>query len=1075
MLKERPGMNGISYEYFYNGSGLAVGDFNNDGWEDIYFVSTLGKNKLYLNEQNMQFRDVTDLARADGGVGFDSGVTTVDINADGLLDIYVCRTGRFEDENQRRNVLLINLGVQNGVPMFEEKAATYGLDDPSFSTQAGFFDYDRDGDLDMFLINHGIDNYPDESIKEFIQTPSTYRGERLFCNDQGLFQDVTGKSGIVNNMLGYGLGLAFGDLNNDGWPDIYVSNDFSGQDHLYINQQNGIFKEIAKKATRHISNFAMGNDIADFNNDGWLDIITVDMMAEDNYGIKTSMSGMNPARFFNHVEAGLHYQYMYNTLQMSIGVNDQNEPLYSEIAQISGVSNTDWSWAPLFVDVNNDGLKDLFISNGIKRDFRNNDFVNYRKKMTTEFNQGKLAMSKAQFEMGLISQMPTRRKENYFYLNKGNLAFEKIELADSLKIMTNSNGAAYADFDNDGDLDMVVNNADDFSFIYQNETQQFLENHYLKLQLKGKANNLNGVGARIELSCGGVHQIVEHYTTRGFQSAVSNVIHFGLGNQSIVDKLKITWPDGTSQELHQVKADQLMILEHGMASRPVTPKPTETILEDVTSQMGLHAVHKENDYNDFLREELLPHRQSTTGPALAVSDINNDGLDDFYLGGAATFSGGIYLQQPDGSFAMTNRNLMDQERQYEDVGAIFFDVDNDKDLDLYVVSGGSEFDLGHAALKDRLYLNTGNGIFNKADQVLPDIRLNGSKVAAIDYDRDGDKDLIVGGRLVPGKYPMPADSYILRNDTHGDKVQMVESTTEVAPMLKGLGMVTDIKGVDINSDGWEDLLIAGEWMYPTLLINDNGLFEENSNTGLESYVGWWYSVETADMDGDGDQDIIAGNLGLNYKYKASPEEPFEVYLKDFDDNGKLDIVLGYYDQGKLFPLRGRECSSNQVPVIKEKFETYNDFGNATLLEVYGAGNVKSALHYQANTFASTYFQQNDDGTFTAIPLPEMAQLSSVNDIVVEDFNGDAHLDLIVAGNLYGSEVETPRNDASYGMLLLGDGRGGFKAIPAFESGLRLEGEVKSIGSISLPENETGHVFAKNQGKVQLVRKRGVVQ
>ncbi|MFT7035354.1 MAG: hypothetical protein ACJA2S_003877 [Cyclobacteriaceae bacterium] len=1069
MLKESSGMNGISYEYFYNGSGVAVGDFNNDGWEDIYLVSTLKKNHLYLNTKSLSFRDVTDISKADTGSGFDSGVTVVDINQDGLLDIYVCRTGRFKQEKPRRNALMVNQGITNGIPVFEEQASKYGLDNPSFSTQAGFFDYDRDGDLDMFLINHGIDNYPDDSIDEFLKSTSEYRGERLFRNDEGEFNDVTTQSGIINNMLGYDLGLGFGDLNNDGWPDVYVSNDFSGQDHMYINDQNGRFSEVIKKSTRHISNFSMGNDIADFNNDGWLDVISVDMMAEDNYGMKTSMSGMSPSRFFEHVASGLHHQYMYNTLQLNNGVGDDNIPIFSDVAQLGDLASTDWSWAPLFVDMDNDGDKDLFISNGIKRDFRNNDFVNYRKKKTEEFNNGPNS-SRGQFELDLIKKMPTRKKENYFYLNQNDLTFKKLLLPDSMKFQTNSNGAAYADFDNDGDMDFVVNNSDDFSFIYENNSDKISTNNFLKVMFKGPKGNLSGIGNRVKIVQGDQIKIQEQYTTRGFQSSVSQVVHFGLGNDTIIDELEVIWFDGKRQRLKKITGNKLIIVDYKDASEVKRKAQKQShLFEDITGSIGKSIQHRENDFNDFIREELLPHKQSTMGPSLAVGDLNRDGLDDFFIGGAKGYEGQIYLQEKSGVFRLSNEILLKKEKMYEDVGGTFFDADADGDLDIYVVSGGSEFELNSSHLQDRIYINDGFGEFGKAFGVLPAIGISGSVVKAADFDSDGDLDLFVGGRLTPGEYPKPTDSYILRNDGESGKLSFTDVSNEIAPMLRNIGMVTDAEWVDLNDDGMLDLLISGEWMAIRALVSQNGKYEDRTQSmGLDKYVGWWNCISTADFDKDGDLDFVAGNLGLNYKYKASAKEPFEVYLKDFDNNNTLDIVLGYYNQGQLYPLRGRECSSNQVPDIKKKFTTYNAFASATLEEVYGVEQVENALHYKATTFASSYFQNNGNGTFSVTPLDNLAQISSINDIIISDFDGDSNMDMLMAGNLYGSEIETPRNDASYGTCLLGDGKGHFKSMLSYKSGLTVMGEVKNIDSIVLANEKTGYVFDKNDGELQIV-------
>ncbi len=1070
ILKESEYMNGLFYEYFYNGSGVAVGDFNNDGWEDIYFVSTISKNKLYLNNKNLNFIDVTMQANADSGLGFDSGVTTVDINQDGLLDIYICRTGRFEKEVPRRNALLVNKGIKNGIPQFEDMADSYGLDSPAFSTQAGFFDYDNDGDLDMFLINHGIDTYPESKIAEFKKTTSKYRGERLFRNDKGYFKDVTKEAGIVNNMLGYGLGLGFGDLNNDGWADIYISNDFSGQDHLYINNQNGSFKEVAKKTTMHISNFSMGNDIADFNNDGWLDVIAVDMMSEDNYGMKTSMSSMNPARFYRHVDAGLHHQYMYNTLQLNNGVDQKSElPKFSDIAQLSGVSSTDWSWAPLFIDMDNDGDKDLFISNGIKRDFRNNDFVKFRSKKEAALKSGDVNVKKT-FVIDLLNKMPSKKKYNYFYKNDNALSFSKMEVTQP---ETNSNGAAYADFDNDGDIDLVVNNSDDPAYIYENKTNEINTNFYVKFEFKGPENNKNAIGTRVKLYQGDNQQLQEHYISKGFQSSVSHIMHFGLGNKSKIEKVEITWFDGSQETLLNVEANQLIQLSYKNAKKRQNLKPSNDsiMFEDITDDHNLIVKHEENEFFDFDREEMLPHRMSTTGPALAVADINGDGLDDFYIGGATGYSGRLFLQRDNGTFIKDETNNFEKDKIFEDVDALFLDVENDGDLDIYVVSGGNEFSQGSPNLQDRLYLNNGKGVFKRVKKSLPYFGISGSRVKAADYDNDGDLDLFVGGRQVPGKYPFSGKSLLLRNDSKENIVKFTDVTGMQAPMLNDLGMVTDAVWIDIDNDSLLDLIVVGEWMPITVLKNiGNSFINKTKEHQLQTQTGWWNSIAAADFDDDGDTDFIAGNLGLNYKYKAIPKEPFEIYAKDFDNNSALDIVLGYYNGGDLYPLRGRECSSSQIPIIKEKFPTYNEFGSATLAMVYGQQNLENALHYKVNTFANTFFENKGNSTFVPKPFENTAQLSSVNDILIEDFNKDKKLDVLMIGNLYGSEVETPRNDAGYGFYLKGSNNKNkppFETVSSQESGLYVEGDSKAIRLLKL-KNSKALLIAKNDDFLQLV-------
>ena len=1073
ILKETSTMNGLFYEYFYNGAGVAVGDLNGDDLPDIYFISNLKSNKLYLNQGGLKFQDVTPTAKIQGKYGFPTGVTMVDINADGKLDIYICKSGKFNDPNKRRNELYINMGNDSkGIPVFEEEAKKYGLDLPHFSTQASFFDYDRDGDLDMFLLNHGISLYTDEAIEKGLSIESKYRGERLYRNDNGNFIDVTSEAKIINNLLGFGLGLSIGDLNNDGWPDIVIGHDYSEKDHMYLNQKDGTFKEIIKEATNHISNFAMGNDMADFNNDGLMDFVSLDMISEHNYDIKTSMSGMNPARFYKHVDLGLHYQYMYNTFQMNNGVHD-GIPRFSDIAQIAGVSSTDWSWGPLLFDFDNDGLKDLFVANGIKGDFRNNDFINYRKKQQKKIIQLKKEGKKFDqnaYIKDIMSHMPSRKKVNYFFKNNGDLTFNQVNLKQKDKIETNSNGAAYADFDNDGDVDLVVNNSDDVAFIYKNNSSENNLGNYLKIKLKGDSKNTFGIGARLIATQKDKTQILEQYLTRGFQSSVSEVLHFGLGNEKELKSLKVIWADGKEQLLTNVKTNQTLTLDYNNAVKVSNENQIQNkLFNDITAKSKIDFKHKENLFDDFEREVLLPHKMSNFGPALAVGDINADGLDDFYVGGAKGFNGEVYVQTNLGTFKKSSNKTWKKDAMFEDIGAEFFDADADGDLDLYVVSGGNEFEPNSAALQDRLYINNGHGSFVRSISALPKMITSGSVVKPYDYDGDGDQDLFIGGRQVPGKYPFPANSYLLKNESKAGKIIFKDVTKELVPELLEIGMITDAVWVDVSGDKKSDLVIVGEWTPIHIFINkENGFENITKNSQLANKTGWWFSVASADMDNDGDMDLIVGNLGNNYKYKASDEAPFEVFSTDFDNNGKTDIVLSYYDLGKSYPLRGRSCSSQQIPSIKKKFPTYNDFGNATLTEVYGI-DLESSLHYSATTFSTSYIENLGGGKFSISPLANLAQISSVNGILLNDYNGDGFKDILIAGNLYASEIETPRNDAGYGLLLTGNGKGEFNPVPTNQSGLFLKGDVKNIKNIMLKGKSRASILvAKNTDYLQLI-------
>ncbi|MBJ6367794.1 VCBS repeat-containing protein [Snuella sedimenti] len=1045
-IPESSVMNSMVYEYFYNGGGVAIGDINNDGLPDIYFTSNLKENKLYLNKGDFRFKDITEKAKVKGSFGWTTGVTMVDINADGWLDIYVSKSGKGKAAN-RQNELYIN----NKNETFTEAAKDYGLNFSGYSTQSAFFDFDKDGDLDMFLLNHNVTPVNTNNPEDYKMQENTMVGDKLYRNDNGKFVDISKQAGIIGNTLGFGLGVSIGDLNQDGWPDIYVANDYIEQDYLYYNKGNGTFREALKLAIKHTSNFSMGTDIADVNNDGLLDIMTLDMVAEDNYGIKTSMSGMNPKAFNHAVDNGFHYQYMYNTLQLNIG-----DHKFSDIAQMAGVSNTDWSWAPLFADFDNDGFKDLFVSNGLKRDFRNNDFRKYKLKRLEQAKQNGEKMKLVIEE--LVQKTPQRKTQNYFFKNKGDLTFTKTNQAWGVTNTTFSNGAAYADLDNDGDLDLVINNIDEAATVLKNNSDK----NYLQFKLRGSAKNPYGIGARIEIESKGRKQVVENYVTRGYQSAVQPLVHFGLGNNEHVEKVTVTWTDGKTQVLENVKANHVMTLNYQDATeRQHHDEVNKPYFKDITEVSKVDYLHIENEHDDFEKESLLPHKMSQFGPALAVGDVNNDGLEDFYVGAAKGYTAALYLQKLDGTFSESNDKLWKQDSDFEDVAAVFFDADNDGDLDLYVVSGGNEWPDKHTMYQDRLYINN-KGRYHKENFRLPKIVSSGSCVKPFDFDNDGDLDLFVGSRLLPQKYPYPGKSYLLQNNAGHFK----DVTETVAPELEHLGLVTDAIWTDLDNDNQIELIVVGEWMPITVFKKDSETFRIKSDV-FKNTNGWWNCIKEADLDNDGDMDYVVGNLGLNYKYRASQEAPFEVYSMDFDDNGTNDIVLGYYNQGDLFPLRGRECSSNQMPFIKAKFPTYNDFGSAKLIDVYGKEKLEKALHLKTYMFASVLLENKGHSQFKVAPLSNQAQISSVNDIIITDFDNDKKKDILIAGNMYQSEVETPRNDASYGQLLKNDGENGFTPIPALESGILLDGQINSIYSIQSRSKEK-IILARNNGSLLLI-------
>lgn len=1049
-VKEDERINFYRYQYLYNGGGVGVGDFNNDGLEDLYFNGNMSEDRIYLNEGNLKFKDITASAGIGNPGGWKTGVCLEDVNQDGWLDIYVCRSGWFKEAEKRSNLLYINQG--NGT--FKEQAKEYGLDDTGHSVMAGFLDYDKDGDLDMYLTNHPV------RFKQKLQerlsnmaNPGEEVRDKLYRNDGGRFTEVSREAGIVN--YGHGLGLALSDINQDGWPDIYVANDFQTQDYLYINQKNGTFKNELESLMPHVSYFAMGCDVADINNDGFQDLYTVEMLAEDNKRQKTNMAPMNPDIFWSLVDLGFHYQFMRNTLQLNRG-----NQRFSEIAYLSGLEKTDWSWGPLIADYDRDGYRDLVVTNGYLSDTQDKDFVHDSNELAAE-NKGRLTFGQVQ------SLLRSTRLKNYAFKNIDGLRFEKVSDEWGFDFAGYSNGIAYADLDKDGDLDLVVNNINDPASIYENQANLQGKGHYLTFEFKGPEGNQRGIGTKVRFETETGIQLQEMQVVRGFQSSCGEQLIFGLKTANDIKNIQIEWADGKGQQLQNVAADQVIVLDHAQAKESGLISVEATSNPLFKESRLVNFTHEENDFNDYARETLLPHKQSQHGPKIAVGDVNGDELEDFYVGGASGQGGALFVQLSSGAFRKDDRPFRGEAIQ-EDLGAVFFDADGDGDQDLYVCSGGNEFAVGAKELQDRLYQNDGKGNYKLTDGVLPQMLSSSGCVTAGDFDKDGDADLFVGGRLVPGKYPYAPRSYLLRNN--GGKFQDV--TAQVAPALSRAGMVTSALWTDMNGDGELDLLVAGEWMSLMALRNQGGKLEDVSSTsGLDKSSGWWNALKEVDIDGDGDMDYIAGNLGLNYKYQASDQEPFHVYCDDFDDNGSFDIVLGYYNRGTCFPVRGRQCSSEQMPFIKEKFPSYSAFGSASLKEVYGE-KLEEALHYEANTFASVLLRNAGDGSFVLESLPDLAQLAPVNSIVAEDLTGDGVVDLLLAGNLFTAEVETGRADAGIGLLLKGDGKGSFESVDVHESGFLAAGDVKDLQFLRRGARAPLILVANNNAPLQIFEWKG---
>ncbi|MEP2058487.1 MAG: VCBS repeat-containing protein [Maribacter litoralis] len=1047
IIKDDKDKNIFAYANFYGGAGVGIGDFNNDGLQDIFFAGNMAPDKLYINKGDLNFEDVTEKAGIKNFEGWSTGVTIADINNDGHQDIYVSRELYDENPAWRRNLLYLNKG--NGT--FEEKAEELLIANTERTRHATFLDFDKDGLLDLFLLTqppnpgslsqyHNADNLlvPQYALK-------------LYKNNGNTFEDVSKAAGI--DRTGFPNAVSASDINNDGWPDLYVANDFYAPDFLFLNNQDGTFSSIEKSALKQTSYYSMGVDVADINNDQNLDVFVLDMVSEDNFRLKSNMSGMNIDSFWKVVENGGGYQYMYNTLQL----NNGNET-FSNIAQFTGMAATDWSWSNLIADFDNDGLKDTYVTNGLLRDIRNTDadknvanYINTTRAQWLQKNPRAQNIKSIWDIVDLekaVGMVPSQPLKNYAYQNLGDLEFKNRSNDWGLDEESFSNGSAYADLDNDGDLDLVVNNINNEAFIYRNNSESLENGNFLRIKLIDQ-NNRPTFGARVNLYTSKDVQTLESTNVRGIYSTSESTLHFGLNSHKKIDSLIVLWPNGNTTIKKNVEANQLLEITSNEfdENKGRTAKQNQYLFADVTATQNAKFKHQENTFNDFEKQILLPHKLSQFGPALTAGDINNDGLDDFYVGGAANQAPILFIQQKNGSFKDSQTTFWQKEAGYEDVDALFVDINNDGLKDLYVVSGGNEYQKNDFHYTDRVYLNQGNDTFNKG-AILNANRISGSAVKSADYDGDGDIDLFVGGRHTPHQYPNPTSSMLLVNDNG----QLVNQTETLSPELLNIGMVTDGIWTDYDQDNDLDLIVVGEWMPITVFENNHGNLSKINTEDFKSSYGWWFSIEQGDFDNDGDLDYIAGNLGLNYKYKTSPDKPFDVYYNDFDSNGNADIVLGYYNKEKHYPLRGFSCSSEQIPALKKKIVKYDAFASMELKDVYGEEKLENSLHYSADTFASVYIENLGNGQFTISDLPNLAQLSNINDMHISDFNGDGWLDVLAVGNLYVSEIETPRNDAGTGVLLLGDGKGAFTAKRGSETGFFADGDAKKLVAINNGQN-----------------------
>jgi len=1026
--------NVLAYEYFYNGGGVALGDINNDGLVDIYLSSNQGQNKLYLNQGNFKFQDISSTSGTTADDGWKTGVAMVDINADGLLDIYVCRSAANE-VLYRKNFLFIN----NGDLTFTDKAKDYGLDSDSYSTQASFFDYDRDGDLDMFLLNHAVSRI----VRNFdIRTESKtervpYVGNQLFENRDGNFIDVSDSLGVYGPAHNFGLGVCYSDLNNDGWLDLYTSNDYTGSDKLLLNQNGKHFKESERDLLTHISRFSMGTDIADVNNDGFTDIYSLDMLPDNNRRQKELMWTDNFDIYHEMVRNGLHHQFMRNMLHLNNGIG-----YFSEVGQLAGVSNTDWSWSALFADYDNDGLQDLFVSNGYKRDYTNSEFARYRANQLLRKSEGKNTES----NLTMLEKMTSTKLHNYLFKNKNGIEFSDVSDEWGMPELNLSHGAAYGDLDNDGDLDLVVNNMDEEAGVYRNNSNVLGGGRYLKIRLQGLDKNQYGIGSKVTAYTHGKLMMRELCPYRGFQSSVEPVIYFGANQLEAFDSVVVNWPTGRRQTLSNVKTNQTLIIKEdaSKSSNMITPAPSVKMFSEDSL---IHFVHHENNFIDFKYQSLLTRMYSSLGPAAASGDVNGDGLKDLYFGGAKGQVGELHIQNKKRGFTKKDIACFTDAKNSEEVDATFFDADRDGDLDLYVVTGGYEFTTEPALLEDKLYFNNGKGNFVAGK--LPSMQSSGSCVRPCDFDHDGDLDLFVGGRIIPGRYPEAPESYLLQNDGKGN-FSIVTNT--ICPAIKNIGMVTDAAWTDLNSDGNDDLIVVGEWMPVKVFIYANGMLADKSADYFKDKTnGLWNAILVYDFDRDGDKDLIVGNQGLNTQAKPTVAQPATLYYSDFDENGSVDPLLFYYVKGEKYPFPTRDELTEQLPMLKKKFPKYPDYMNARLEDILSPEAIKKAAQLNAYTFATTYFR-NDNGIFNVNKLPIQLQFSPVFALAMKDINNDGIDDLFTGGNLERTRARTGLQKGNNGFVFLSDGKGNFNFLSPSKTGINIPSDVREI----IPTDD--HIF-----------------